>query len=298
MQIVPKEVSLMAYRKLDNYYVKELADFYGVSSQTIREYDKKQLLPSSKNAANGYRTYAWEDFVTMDYIYRLRKLEFPLNRIRTFANEASLPQMCELADLQCGELQQKLRSLQLTLSRAEDYHQRLSRINDAVANPRHTVEFTMSPRFLVRNIGSTMDETVAVFDTSEIPTAPLLSLEAELDALSSLQSMAQQNTLGAFMQERGNRALGNMMVSCVCPENFVLSDPTPFRVVEPFFAAHAVAALTTNQDYNALTAIFSAIASNGYRIAGNLFAQFVTNCYCNNDSREYIELWVAVESNK
>ena len=64
--------------QVKDYYVKEIADYYGISAQTVRLYDKKGLLPSDKNELNGYRIYTREDIVTMDYICRLKKSIFHL----------------------------------------------------------------------------------------------------------------------------------------------------------------------------------------------------------------------------
>ncbi len=70
-------VTTMKYQVKD-YCVKEIADYYGISAQTVRLYDKKGLLPSDKNKLNGYRIYTREDIVTMDYICRLKKMHFHL----------------------------------------------------------------------------------------------------------------------------------------------------------------------------------------------------------------------------
>ena len=79
----------MKYQVKD-YYVKEIADYYGISAQTVRLYDKKGLLPSDKNELNGYRIYTREDIVTMDYICRLKKMHFSLEDIRKIMNEEPL----------------------------------------------------------------------------------------------------------------------------------------------------------------------------------------------------------------
>ena len=84
----------MKYQVKD-YYVKELADYYGISAQAVRLYDKKGLLPSEKNEVNGYRTYTREDVVTMDYICRLKKMHFSLEEIRRIMNEEPLEQVAE-----------------------------------------------------------------------------------------------------------------------------------------------------------------------------------------------------------
>ena len=60
--------------KLDDYKVGEIAKFYGVSVDTVRFYDRKGVLKPEKKSDNNYRTYNKEEFISMDYIMRLRSL--------------------------------------------------------------------------------------------------------------------------------------------------------------------------------------------------------------------------------
>ena len=49
------------------YHIGELAAYYGVSSDTLRLYDKKGIL-SPKKDVNGYRVYSREDMIFLDYV--------------------------------------------------------------------------------------------------------------------------------------------------------------------------------------------------------------------------------------
>ena len=63
--------------KADNYTIGDLAKFYGVSTDTIRLYDKKGVLLSQKNDENNYRIYSRDDMIMMDYIVKLGCWKFP-----------------------------------------------------------------------------------------------------------------------------------------------------------------------------------------------------------------------------
>ncbi len=75
------EGAAMKY-KLDDYKVGEIAKFYGVSVDTVRFYDRKGVLKPEKKSDNNYRTYNKEEFISMDYIMRLRSLGISIENIK------------------------------------------------------------------------------------------------------------------------------------------------------------------------------------------------------------------------
>ena len=77
----------MKYR-LKDYMVSDIAKFYGLSGDTIRHYERKGILPSHKNEKD-YRLFSRADFMLMDYILRLRKMEVPLDEILMLFNDCS-----------------------------------------------------------------------------------------------------------------------------------------------------------------------------------------------------------------
>ena len=111
----------MKYQVKD-YYVKELADYYGISAQAVRLYDKKGLLPSDKNEVNGYRTYTREDVVTMDYICRLKKMHFSLEEIRRIRAEGVDREIFTLCkNEKYGQLIENLENVEDSASQMADF---------------------------------------------------------------------------------------------------------------------------------------------------------------------------------
>lgn len=70
-----------------NYTVKELAELAGISSRTIRYYDKIGLLKPQRINANGYRVYGNQEVALLQQILFYKELEFPLEEIRKFLQD-------------------------------------------------------------------------------------------------------------------------------------------------------------------------------------------------------------------
>ncbi len=156
----------MKYQVKD-YYVKEIADYYGISAQTVRLYDKKGLLPSDKNELNGYRIYTREDIVTMDYICRLKKMHFSLEDIRKMMNEEPLEEAERMFVKQEAKLAAEVEELQRLIGNMRDYRAKLDRV---IAHEKHRargesakIEIVNSPPFIIKEIDTNMDEAMESF---------------------------------------------------------------------------------------------------------------------------------------
>ncbi|MBZ0305956.1 MAG: heavy metal-responsive transcriptional regulator [Anaerolineae bacterium] len=61
--------------------IGDLSDQTGVSTQTIRYYERIHLLPEPKRANNGYRIYNEIDVERLQFIQRARALDFSLDDV-------------------------------------------------------------------------------------------------------------------------------------------------------------------------------------------------------------------------
>lgn len=61
--------------------IGELSEQTGVSAKTIRFYEEVGLLPPATRAENGYRTYGEEDVERLQFVRRMRALDFALDDI-------------------------------------------------------------------------------------------------------------------------------------------------------------------------------------------------------------------------
>ncbi|MBZ0308377.1 MAG: heavy metal-responsive transcriptional regulator [Anaerolineae bacterium] len=61
--------------------IGDLSDRTGISTQTIRYYERIRLLPEPKRANNGYRIYDEMDVERLQFIQRARALDFSLDDV-------------------------------------------------------------------------------------------------------------------------------------------------------------------------------------------------------------------------
>lgn len=64
------------------FKIAQLSQLTGISLETIRYYEKIQLLPSPQRASNGYRLFTKESLHCLQFIKTCRSLGFSLDEIR------------------------------------------------------------------------------------------------------------------------------------------------------------------------------------------------------------------------
>lgn len=136
------------------YTVGDIAAFYGVSTDTVRLYDKKNLLIASEKGQKGYRIYSRSDMVSFDYILKLKQSGIPLNDINKIINHCSLSEAydycCHRAselDLEIQNLVEQKRNLD---SLCKDILSLKDRLNDI------SVEY--SPAFYLKEVHSNLSD--------------------------------------------------------------------------------------------------------------------------------------------
>lgn len=71
----------------ERYTVSELAKLFGISSQTLRYYDKIGLFqPDYIDESNNYRYYSYEQFFRLSMIIQLKRLDFSLEGVRRYSS--------------------------------------------------------------------------------------------------------------------------------------------------------------------------------------------------------------------
>ncbi|MBE0711189.1 MAG: MerR family transcriptional regulator [Candidatus Aminicenantes bacterium] len=78
--------------------VKQLADLAGVSSRTLRFYDRIGLLKPEAVGANGYRYYGEKSALRLQQILFYRELDLPLEEIRALMSRRGYSALKALED--------------------------------------------------------------------------------------------------------------------------------------------------------------------------------------------------------
>ena len=94
------------------YTIGQLASIFKMDVQLLRHYDAKGLLtPAIRDSQSNYRMYTIDQFLQLATIRYLRKLNYPLKKIKKFLNERdvtetvkTLREQSEILHRQCDEL--------------------------------------------------------------------------------------------------------------------------------------------------------------------------------------------------
>lgn len=134
--------------------IGELAKQAGVNVQTVRFYERRELLPEPMRKESGYRTYGPDNLHRLRFIRHAKTLGFSLNEI------ATILRMREKGKCPCDQVtkigERHLRDLAQQIDRLRGFHAELSR---AVKTWKRLGEQKVSADAICVLIERTMDGT-------------------------------------------------------------------------------------------------------------------------------------------
>ncbi|ANB60270.1 Hg(II)-responsive transcriptional regulator [Anoxybacteroides amylolyticum] len=111
------------------YRISELAKRCGVNKETIRYYERRQLLPLPARTEAGYRLYSERDVKRVQFIKRLQELGFSLTEIHQLLgivdqDAERCANIYEFVSRKVGELQRQIKDLQRVVCALQDLQNR------------------------------------------------------------------------------------------------------------------------------------------------------------------------------
>lgn len=120
--------------------IGQLAKLSGVSTDTLRFYEKEGLLLPEKRTESGYRLYAQDALARIGFILKAKDLGFTLEDIQELLNirlEANQHSCAEVKQM----TQHKLADLDKKIAELQEIRQALKKLNDACCG-RHNEKAT------------------------------------------------------------------------------------------------------------------------------------------------------------
>ncbi|MGI5885366.1 MAG: MerR family transcriptional regulator [Candidatus Spyradocola sp.] len=110
---------------MKTYTIGQIAERAGLSTDTLRYYDKQGLLPFVARAENGYRIFTEEDFAWLDTIACLKGTGMELKDIRTFIRwcmqgESTMQNRLDLILARKREVESQIEELRGYLTKLEE----------------------------------------------------------------------------------------------------------------------------------------------------------------------------------
>lgn len=111
----------------EQYYTTgELAHLFSIPKQTMLYYEKTGLLRPAFIAENGYRYYAYSQYLTLEMILFLRRLDIPVPEIHTFLNTRSPQNVLQMVRQRMAQCREAIKTNAALLERLTRYEKRLS----------------------------------------------------------------------------------------------------------------------------------------------------------------------------
>lgn len=275
--------------KLDDYKVGEIANFYGVSGDTIRFYDRKGVLQPEKKGDNNYRSYSKEEFIIMDYIMRMRSLGISIENIKKMVVSTTLQDSLEIVTESEAEIEMQIKELEHQRQLIRGYKAKLK--DCAQAYGKVTLE--QSPIFLVRDIkNNNMKDTMEAFSRAQIPTLPLLGVLIDGEAYDSLELYHK------FLDRVERQKICDYVVIASDYQNLCEQEGFPreeFKIIPSRRCVHIIGMDHTNIDYSSIKPVYDFIQQNHFKISAPPVLLFLTLENRGEDGIEYTEIWVPVE---
>ncbi|MGD9855352.1 MAG: MerR family transcriptional regulator [Planctomycetaceae bacterium] len=97
--------------------IGEIAKRSGIGIETIRYYEREELLEEPQRRPSGYRQYDESTLARLEYIRRAKELGFTLSEIRellelSFASQTCCDHVRQRAETKLNDIEDKIRSLQ------------------------------------------------------------------------------------------------------------------------------------------------------------------------------------------
>ncbi len=94
------------------YTAGELASLFHISKQTLLYYDKMDLLKPEFISENNYRHYALRQYLTLEIIINLRKLDIPIAKIKEYLSHRSPETFQRLLEEKAAECEASIKKAQ------------------------------------------------------------------------------------------------------------------------------------------------------------------------------------------
>ena len=266
------------------FRIGEMAEFFGVSTDTLRIYDRRELIPTARNDGNRYRVYNREDLIFLDYIMRLRKLGMPLRDVKELVDGGTLEQALDNMLRQRERLEETLLSTCNKLTLVQDYIEGFSLTLEHMGK----ISVTTSDPILYKNVGQDMTAALGAFARLTEAHVPRLTfvISRELVDFSPASHTAEHFN---EMKPHFRNAL-----TLVDDEGFHERPNFPadeFTCYLPRKCLRTSIRAVTNHDYSEYFRFLDYIRDGGYELDGDILLRSVSFRYCDV---AYYDVWAPI----
>lgn len=269
------------------YTISEIADFFNISTQTLRYYDKIGLLkPKTTAEGSGYRLYDSEQFDKLYLIRELKQLNLSLEQIKTYCDTKDIHGLGSILAETSASLESRITELQSVKKHVDDYLRSIRLLEHARGRNicefrpireryAYIIDVNFQAEYLLHYIGM-LQESYA--------RSPLRKAEPGHILLGIHKEELEKNNLGCY------NFIGNVLKQPASDKNVVTFPEGLYAV-----ACHLGSYDTIFDTYRKLLRY---IRRNQYRITGSSLEISITDMAFTDNPDEFVtEIQIPVTGN-
>lgn len=267
------------------YSVGEMAEYFGVSRDTLRLYDKMGIISPKKNEKNGYRVYSREDYICFDYVIRLKSLGMSLEDIKMMINECTIEKAEAIMQVQDKLIDERIRELKSLQLMVRDYQKSFS---NAIMHMGR-IEIEESPRILYKEIEMPMKDIMNAFYNLSKEQVPKFTF------VIPKESFMQRDI---FTNPELRKTASDYAMTLIDDDGLADRDDFPkdeFQVLECTKCIHAVIKFYTNKDYSDLERVWNYMKENDCEVSGSVLLRTLSIRNNIKSSVDYYDCWVPIK---
>lgn len=270
------------------YHVGDLAEYFGVSRDTLRLYDKMGILSPMKNEQNGYRVYSRADFICLDYVMRLKSLNMPLDVIKMMINDCTIERAEAIMQVQDKMLDDKIEELKNLQMIVRDYQKSFSK---AIQNMDQVV-IEQSEPLIYKEVWPSMKQTL--LDFKRLTDTHVAKFTFVVPKEKFFEDAFWDNIVDSEVR----RKYMNYAITLVDDEHFAQRSDFPheeFQIIPPQKCVHAILKTYTNCDYSSFIRMKDYIKNNNLVLVGDPMFRTISVRNNSQQSVDYYEFIAPIE---
>ena len=130
------------------YTAGELADLFNLPKQTLLYYDRMNILSPEFVSNNNYRHYSLKQYLILEIIVNLRKLDIPISKIKEYLANRSVENLQQLIEDKDRECEKIIKYNQQIRNNISVVFKQLQKVNETTLN-QITITFRKPKPFLL-----------------------------------------------------------------------------------------------------------------------------------------------------
>ena len=263
----------------NRFLIGEVSEYLGVSRDTLRYYDKDNILKPSIIGKNGYRYYTIEDIIKLSYVIAFREINISIKEIKDIINNCTLEQLKKVLQDKESDIYNKILELK--------------KLKKTVSNFKYDIEKTIKLLNKIEIVNSPIIFYEELADGMDLKTYKIM------DKFNSYEYLNEVTFSSVIKKEffKINKVENNIVyaISGIVYKSDYIGNLIDYKCFKYDKCIHSIFKINIDITEESIMYLKKYIDGNNIEIIGDSVARFITFENKNDKTTDYIEIWIPIK---